>query len=379
MTNSSLPETDPPKVQSSKSSSKKRALRRWAALCCGGTFAAVVACELAGGRWPVVLVTPYLPQLGVIGLIGLALLLAAGRRRWATADFVFATAALLAAAYAGLVTIGLVSWRTVPPAPMAVLKSDQIRVKVLIANVHTSNPDHQSILKLIDAEKPDIVLLPEVSDEWARDLRRLHDVFSTRAEMPDSLGNFGMAFYSRLPGKVEWFTAVAPGQDAVFAVPQVDAELRLTDSAGVSHPIRFLGLHPLPPIRAGNTAARDAVLHEAARRATGWPPSIVAGDLNATRYCNVMRSLAYGKNGFAHLSDAAASLRFSWPNTWSWWAMGIRIDHVLVTDDWRVIDAKQGTDIGSDHMPIVVTLSLITKTSPLIGRGSGIRSWQQVH
>jgi endonuclease/exonuclease/phosphatase (EEP) superfamily protein YafD len=358
-------------------SATRRAGRRWARLCCGGAAGGFVICELAGGQWPVVLITPYLPQLTGLAVVGLTLLLLSRSVRRTRADRVFAVLAVVSILYGGLVTTGRVPWRTIPPAPKAVLKSDQIRIKVLIANVHTSNPDHQSILKLIDSEKPDIVLLPEVNDEWARDLRGLNDQFPTRAAMPDSLGNFGMAFYSRLPGNVEWFTTVALGQDPAFAVPQVDALLQVNDSTGRSHPIRCLGLHPLPPIQYGNTAARDAVIREAGKRANDWPPAIIAGDLNATRYCNVMQSLPLRKSDFGKLRDAAAPLRFSWPNTWSWWAMGIRIDHVLVTDEWRVIDVKPGSDIGSDHMPIIATLSL--ELPEPAATQQQLRSWQEVH
>ena len=61
----------------------------------------------------------------------------------------------------------------------------------------------------------------------------------------------------------------------------------------------------------------------------------------------------------AALFNAAAPIRWSWPNKWSWPAMGIRIDHVLVSRHWRVVDVHAGHDIGSDHRPIVATLQLI--------------------
>jgi endonuclease/exonuclease/phosphatase (EEP) superfamily protein YafD len=37
---------------------------------------------------------------------------------------------------------------------------------------------------------------------------------------------------------------------------------------------------------------------------------------------------------------------------------GIRIDHVLAGDEWRVLEARVGPDLGGDHRPVVVKLEL---------------------
>lgn len=38
--------------------------------------------------------------------------------------------------------------------------------------------------------------------------------------------------------------------------------------------------------------------------------------------------------------------------------MGIPIDHVLVTRQWRVVEGGRGPDLGSDHLPLRFTLAL---------------------
>ena len=348
-------------IQPARPTSSKigRAVVRWGRLCCIGAALALAVGEIAGGYWPFVLLTPPTPQWAAIGILGVLMLAIATAKQKTSIDRVCIVLGLAAFMYGGAITFGRVPWRTVPPAEKVVTTDANLgRVKVMIANVHTENPDHQTILKVIAEEDPDIVLLPEVNDVWVRDIVALNEKYPIHTSMPDSLGNFGMAFYSRLPGTTEWFTAKDSGQDDAYAVPQIHARLHLTDAGGADHDFQFLGLHPLPPIKPGNAMARDALLREVSHTASSGAPAIVAGDFNATRYCKVMQAMAHPE-GYGGLSDAASPLRFSWPNTWSWWAMGIRIDHIVATHNWHVVDVHTGPDIGSDHMPIVATLQLV--------------------
>ncbi|HEX8323396.1 MAG TPA: endonuclease/exonuclease/phosphatase family protein [Tepidisphaeraceae bacterium] len=338
-----------------------RAAARWGRLACLGAALALALGEIAGLYWPFNLITPYTPQYAAIGMIGVLLVALATARVRASVDRVCLIIGLVAFIYGGAITFGRVPGRTIAPAPRVVATdADLGRVKVFVANVHTANTDHKTVLDLIAEEDPDVIFLSEVGDRWAEDLRALNEKYPTRTTMPDSVGNFGVGFWSRLPGEAALTIMKDPDPLDATDVPQVDATLTLTDSAGRQRPVRFIGLHPLPPISPKYTHARDAVLTRTAETVAARPgvPTIVAGDLNATRYCHIAQRLADG----GKLFDAAAPLRFSWPNTWSWWAMGIRIDHALVTGGWRVIDARVGRDIGSDHLPIVATLQLVEAT-----------------
>ena len=64
----------------------------------------------------------------------------------------------------------------------------------------------------------------------------------------------------------------------------------------------------------------------------------------------------------AALRDATDG-RVTWPNTWSWPVMGIRIDHVLVSEHWRVTESRIGPAMGSDHWPLIFRLRLTDGTA----------------
>lgn len=329
-----------------------------------GAFAALVSAELAGVHWPFNLITPYTPQLGVAAVVGALMLIGLKWRMHRTwrQDRLFLSVAILVALYAGAITFGLVPWRVALPAQrVATTDANLARIKVLSANVHTSNRNHTAILDLIRAEDPDIILLMELNTSWVNDLRSLKEKYPTSRTLPDESGNFGIGIWTRLEVDEAQVVSMLDKEDQLsrFDVPQIDATLDVRDANNpeIKHRIRFIGLHPLPPMNRTMSRARDAVIARAANSIAekSSMPTVVAGDLNLTRYCRMIRRMT----GPARLSDAASPIRFSWPNTWSRWAMGIRIDHTLVTDHWRVVDVHVGPDIGSDHMPIISTLQLV--------------------
>ena len=55
------------------------------------------------------------------------------------------------------------------------------------------------------------------------------------------------------------------------------------------------------------------------------------------------------QNSFSLLGHGLGGTRL---NGW----IRTRIDHILVDDDWIVVGAELGRDVGSDHRPILATL-----------------------
>ena len=347
-------------MPSSRGTSNKTAAAvfRLARICCVIAALAIAVGEVAGSHWPVVCVTPFLPQWTFLAGLGLALLWPRLiLRRFSRLDAACALVAFPALVFGVAVIVDLVPWRNVRPAERATADAANFgAIKIVSANVHVTNTDHASLLKLIDDERPDVIYLCEVNDAWMADLKPLRATYPYRTNMPDELGAFGAAVFSRLPADVRWTTfadKLAPG----YETPQADATVTLAGPDGLPRSVRVIGLHPLPPIKAGNTVARDAVLDGVRKGVIDRleTPTIVCGDLNATRYCDIVGRLT----AQAALADATSSIRWSWPNKWSWPAMGIRIDHILVSRHWRVADVHVGRDIGSDHRPLVATLQRV--------------------
>ena len=91
------------------------------------------------------------------------------------------------------------------------------------------------------------------------------------------------------------------------------------------------------------------------RAARGWVdrfvgPSLVVGDFNTPAESTIYRAAwSDWQNSFSLLGHGLGGTRL---NGW----IRARIDHILADDDWIVVGAELGRDVGSDHRPILATL-----------------------
>jgi len=225
-------------------------------------------------------------------------------------------------------------------------------LRILLANVLTSNEDYTRIVRLVERERPDIVVAQETNDAWVRALAVLRSDYPYVETRPRE-DNFGMALYSRVPFK-DLRTVTL---DRRFFVEALVATLS-TEVGTVS----FMSVHTLPPFRQDYAMCRNIEL-DAVR---AWAvlednPVIIAGDLNTTPwspyYADLIDStgLRNTRQGFGVLG--------TWPNVPGW--LAIPLDHILVSHDFKTIAFRRGPDIGSDHRPIIADLQRLPPDPPL--------------
>jgi endonuclease/exonuclease/phosphatase (EEP) superfamily protein YafD len=123
------------------------------------------------------------------------------------------------------------------------------------------------------------------------------------------------------------------------------------------HSVRLQLAHPLPPLpgrvdrwRAELDAVRDAAA------ADTRTPTVLAGDFNAGQdHAAFRRILDTGLRDAARLAGSHRTP--SWPSPTTP-GFGTQIDHVLVSEDFTVHDARFLDIAGSDHRAVVVGLTL---------------------
>ncbi len=226
-------------------------------------------------------------------------------------------------------------------ADKAVAKAEK-PLRVMTFNVMVDNQNHVAAIEHVLKADADIVCLLEVDDTWRASLEPLRVKYPHRVEEMND-GHFGIACYTRLPLKsseVRRFT--------VWALPTV-----LLNLDHLGRPLTVIATHPMPPM--GSLSAREwrSQLSQIGAIAASIDGEVIlAGDLNATPWCEGMRLLC-----------ETSGLRFSsvdpvWPPTWGLHLpMMIPIDHVLVKGGLTVQKRVIGPAMGSDHRSVMVEIA----------------------
>lgn len=219
-------------------------------------------------------------------------------------------------------------------------------LKILSANVHSSNDEYQRLLDLVGVEQPDVIFLQEFSPAW-RDA-----TLSLKGDYPYSyaeprVDNFGIALFSRIG-----FDSVQHFDSPPLDYPTIVATVTLNEES-----VTLINTHPTIPITQFRFAARNEQINSIADFVSGIDGAVVlSGDFNLSVWCRRYRlleeraGLRNTRRGFGVLP--------TWP-TFMPFAM-IPIDHVLVSDGIGVIETRTGERIGSDHLPLIVELAVIS-------------------
>ncbi|MDJ0708948.1 MAG: endonuclease/exonuclease/phosphatase family protein [Woeseiaceae bacterium] len=218
------------------------------------------------------------------------------------------------------------------------------QLKVMLANVLSTNVEHDRLISLVASEKPDVLFLQEISPQWETALAALlgdypHHHVEARSD------NFGIALLSRWP-----IAQIARVESEPMGYPTLCGEFDIEGQR-----LRFVSTHPMIPVGAHNFATRNAQLEDVAKQlGASETATILAGDLNTTMWDMHYRAL----EDATRLRNVRRGhgVKPTWP-TFMPFAM-IPIDHVLVSNDIAVETVTAGPGIGSDHLPLIVTLSL---------------------
>ena len=222
-------------------------------------------------------------------------------------------------------------------------------VKLLLSNVLKNNNDHGSLVSLIQNESPDIIVVMEINKNWVNALNLLKNEYTYSKLVPRE-DNFGIGVYSKLPiivGSVTYFGS--------SGVPSIVLSLEAAKGT-----LTLIATHPVPPISDDYFKLRNKQLSHVAQEAEKLSgPLILAGDLNTTMWSSHYSQLE--TNGKLRNVRRGFGVNATWPSGLG--ILGIPIDHVLISDQIQVVDLKVGASVGSDHLPLIVELSIIDKIS----------------
>ncbi len=222
------------------------------------------------------------------------------------------------------------------------------RLRAAVVNAFANNATPERVRAWLEQTDADVFAVLEYTPAHQRQLApllaRWPHVIEHAIESP-----FGIALFSKRPLRdVSMEPLGASWAQAIFAT--IDVEGRAVAIAAV---------HPPPPMSSDYAELRDLALEQLATRLQRIGGArIVLGDLNATRFT---RQLARACDA-AGLRDSAEGHGYqgSWPVMLPRW-LRIPIDHVLVSKELRVLRRELGSDVGSDHLPVVAEVEMLTR------------------
>ncbi|HEY0977124.1 MAG TPA: endonuclease/exonuclease/phosphatase family protein [Flavobacteriales bacterium] len=255
----------------------------------------------------------------------------------------------------GLLVLALIylCWLVRPYTPLARPMLQRVRphedertLHLLVCNVLQHNRAYARMAALIAERDPDVVFLLETDAEWQQGIAPAVAHLEHRIAVP--LANtYGLLFCSRFPIERHQVRYLIDEE-----VPSIVADLRYGDRT-----IRLHGLHPTPPVPQENpeSTERDAEVLLVGREAKECPyPVIVMGDLNDVAWSHTTRlflrisGLLDPRRGRGMFSTFHARFPlFRWP-----------LDHFFVSGHFRLVDMRVERQVGSDHLPIALSLVL---------------------
>lgn len=221
------------------------------------------------------------------------------------------------------------------------------RLRVMTANVLTTNHNSAGLLKLVHDFTPDIVVTLESDAWWQKQLDTLDSDYPYSAKVPlDNL--YGMHVYSRLRlSNVQINYLVESDKPSVHC----DVEMPCGQTVNAHF------VHPAPPSPTENEESRerDAELILVARQVTPEQvPTIVCGDLNDVAWSRT--TLLFRK--ISGLLDPRIGRGMF--NTFhaDYWFARWPLDHMFHSHHFALVSMTRLPGFGSDHFPLLTELAL---------------------
>jgi vancomycin resistance protein VanJ len=248
-------------------------------------------------------------------------------------------------------------------------------LRVLTFNTSGGNQQRDRVEAWLRQMNADVVLLQEIPESYVGGgLAALKDIYPYQFTQATSLHWWGNVTLSRFPfietDRPDMEDTEMPvrqrvvidyqGQPVaiynVHLVMPTRGTPRLQSLAKrFENPFLTMALKYDPTRRDGEVADLLAVLDKETH------PYLVAGDFNMSDQTQIYRTLA------ARMGDSFHEA--GWGFGWSWPVASeaglpafapplIRIDYIWHSAQWRTVTAAQGSQLGSDHLPLYATLEL---------------------
>ena len=219
-----------------------------------------------------------------------------------------------------------------------------VHLRILQANILTSNTNSPALLALVASERPDVVVLQEPNERWLRELAPLTNSYPVFAALPRE-DNFGVAIYCK---------ANALSADIFLLSDPEGAPSSRARISVAGRTLTVIGTHTLAPCSSYQWHGRNSFMLELAKALrTIEGPLVVTGDFNNTPWTTTFRDFLTASD--LHDSSQGRGPLPTWPVDSP--LLRIPLDHCFHSGSVRILDRRAGPDIGSDHLPLILDVT----------------------
>jgi endonuclease/exonuclease/phosphatase (EEP) superfamily protein YafD len=231
-------------------------------------------------------------------------------------------------------------------------------IRAFMLNVGNNNRADMAVIDLVRSTDPDIVLLVEVGVTRQGLFQPLEERYPYTAYSPGRESYDGALLFSRFPFAVETVrSSGARKQNSLVAKIKLGAE-----------ELTLLGVQTRAPLRPGRSATIHTQLQELAVLVSEQDgPIMLMGDLNTTPWAPIFRDFL--ESSGMRDSRSGFGLQLTWPTYFP--PLAIPIDHALVSPNISVGHFEVGPNIGSDHRPLLLDLTLGAGQDESAGEAAG--------
>jgi endonuclease/exonuclease/phosphatase (EEP) superfamily protein YafD len=212
---------------------------------------------------------------------------------------------------------------------------------VVFSNINSRNNSQEQLIKFVSKTDPDFLLMAEVSPTWKQTLTEVSEKYPFQKILAFK-NNFGLAIFSKY--ELDSYNVYL---DKENLIPTLFVKTKINNRL-----LNLVVLHSFPPLGSYGTLIRDQYLKSMAtqiRKLEG--PTLVCGDFNTTPW-------TYAYKDFLRESELQ-SIRGSkhagsWPTILP--LLRLPLDHCF-SKSLKANYYALGSDVGSDHLPIVVRMA----------------------
>ena len=217
-------------------------------------------------------------------------------------------------------------------------------IKIMSANVLTSNRQYESFIDTVKQYDPDVLIVMEINQAWSDKISNGLDQKYPYKKGISKEHNFGIGILSKLP-----LTQV----DSIIAEDTGLISLDAQVETPSGRPLRVIGTHPFPPLSQHCFESRSKQLVHIAGLLDPLEDNVIAGDFNLTPWSPIFSDvLAAGDLKDSRIGFGPACTWNAFPS----FIGGIQIDHVLTSQSIKILDHQVTEDFGSDHRAVVVEI-----------------------